>query len=351
MLFSAVMLKARGVLAPSLFLWVLSLCACSQNSSQFVAVHGQTMGTFYNVTVVAPKNKLPTSTELKSWADAEFERINDSMSTYRPDSELSKINRDTDAQWHDVSIDLLQVLLVSEQVSQMSNGAFDITVAPLVNLWGFGPDKHEDAVPKDAEISALMANIGYKKVVLDPDNQRVQRPVGVTMDLSAVAKGYAADAFANILSSKGYQDFLVEVGGELVLKGVSPRGDNWSIGVETPSYGVLNPGPKTTQVVELSNHGMATSGDYRNYYEIDGVRYSHTIDPRTGRPITHKLASVSVIAANCALADAWATALNVLGPDKGLEVAQQHKIAAYFIVSTGAEFKTEITPEFSQYLK
>lgn len=337
---------------PSLFLWLLiGLCACSKSGLDLVAVNGETMGTYYHVKLVGESGALPEAAELQNWADAEFARINQSMSTYIGDSELSLLNTTQGQGWLEVSSDLMHVLMVSQRVSQLSDGAFDITVMPLVNLWGFGPAEHDFQIPTDEEIQQTLSAIGYQKLVLDPENSRLQRPNGVTLDLSAVAKGFAADAVGRVLADKGYANYMVEVGGELALHGVSPRGGPWRIGVEKPEYGLPLGQPAPAQTVELSGVGMATSGDYRNYYELNGERYSHTIDPLTGRPIKHKLASVTVIAESCALADAMATALNVLGPEKGYALAAKAGVAAYFIVSAEKGFTVEYTDEFKQYLR
>lgn len=344
--------KARGAVRLSLFLLLLGgLGACTDHNLRAVVVRGETMGTFYNVTVVAQKTALPSEAELRAWADAEFARINQSMSTYIADSELSRINRGESQTWQMVSPELMDVLQVSAEVSHLSGGAFDITVMPLVDLWGFGPREHDFKLPSDAEIEQTLTRIGYKKLTLDEPGLRLQRPDGVTLDLSAVAKGYGADAFSKLLLGKGFASHMVEVGGELRLAGMSPRGDAWRIGVEAPVYGLASNQPAPAQTVALADRGMATSGDYRNYYELDGKRYSHTIDPTTGRPITHKLASVTVIADTAAEADAWATALNVLGPERGFAVAQAQGLAAYFIIGGEAGFSVVHTEAFAQYMR
>ena len=222
------------------------------------------MGTYYNVKVVAPNAELPEAKQLKGWVDTQLNAINQSMSTYIPSSELSQLNRFEGAGWVNVSDRLFEVLRVSEQTSKVSAGAFDITVMPLVSLWGFGPDKRQNQLPDARDIAAAMQNTGFEKVQLNHKPKQVRRPAGVTLDLSAVAKGYAADEVAAFLSAKGFDNALVEIGGELVLRGTSRRGDSWRIGVETPSYAIL--GQSSAQTVALSDRAMATSGDYRNYY-------------------------------------------------------------------------------------
>lgn len=337
---------------PSFFLLLIfvSLSGCDNLSLDMVNVQGRTMGTTYSVKIVGVKSELPSSKKLLAWSDSTFEKINQSMSTYIPDSELSLLNTSTSDQWKTVSSDLLYVLSLSQKISRLSGGAFDITIAPLVNLWGFGPKAQQEKIPVQNEIDEVKANIGFTKLQLDLKAKTMQKPIGLTMDLSAVAKGFAADALAKVLVAKGYKNMMVEVGGELVLLGVNNRGEEWTIGIETPSYELLSDKKTPVRAVRLSGKGMATSGDYRNYYEEAGMRYSHTIDPSTGRPIVHALASVTVIADECAEADALATALNVMGPEKALTLAEDNSLAVYLIVRNGEEYDVQYSSAFRPYL-
>lgn len=314
-----------------------------------VQAAGNTMGTTYSVKVVGGDGKLPTAEALSELADDTFAAINRSMSTYISDSELSQLNRADTSSWQPISQPLFEVLELSQQVSRKSDGAFDITVMPLVDLWGFGPAER-GAEPSGEQIARVLQQIGYQKVQLDRSQTAVQRPAGVTIDLSAIAKGYAADVLAAELRAQGHNHFMVEVGGELVLAGNNPRGKPWRIGIETPNYQLLSAPQGPVKAVDLSGVGMATSGDYRNYYEVDGARLSHTLDPKTGRPITHRLASVTVIAPTAAAADAWATALNVLGPDKALAVAEREQLAVFLLVRTGDGFEARQSTAFGPYL-
>lgn len=345
-------IKASAALAASLFLFALLLVAgCDRRATlATVSAAGDTMGTYYNVKLAGEDGQLPTQDELTAWADQVFEDINASMSTYREDSELSKLNRSESEDWQSISAPLYEVLAISQEVSRLSDGAFDVTVAPLVNLWGFGPQKRQKQAPSDEEIQQLLATIGYSKLQLNEKRQALRKPAGLTLDLSAVAKGYAADQLANFLEAKGYDNIMVEVGGELCLRGVNARERPWKIGIESPSYSVLAPTKGPAQTVALSGRGMATSGDYRNYYEIDGERFSHTIDPVTGKPITHALASVTIIAESSAKADALATALNVMGPEKAMALAEKQGIAAFLIVRRGDGFETWLSSAFKPYL-
>lgn len=342
------MAKLRSLFLFYCFLSVL--VGCSSAKQDVVTVSGPTMGTTYHVKVVASKKDLPSETELKKWADDIFAQVNQSMSTYIDDSELSSLNRGNSSDFVAVSSELFEVLQLSQEVSSKSNGAFDVTVGPLVDAWGFGPEERSQNAPSNADIQALKARIGYKKIQLDKDTSSVSRPVGLKIDLSAVAKGYGADVLAQNLLSKGYQNLMVEVGGELYLHGINQRGEPWRIGIETPNYELLAPTQQAIGTVSLSAVGMATSGDYRNFFEVDGQRFSHTINPVTGKPITHNLASVTVIAKSAALADAWATALNVIGPENALEIAEQENLAAFIVVKQKDGFETRHNKQFEQYL-
>lgn len=314
-----------------------------------VSVNGQTMGTTYSVKLVMDDKAPPSSEVLSAWADATFAAVNESMSTYMEDSELSLLNRAETDSWQPVSAPLLDVLLLSQEISRKSDGAFDITVMPLVNLWGFGPQTR-GSVPGDEEISRTIAQTGYHKVAVDAERSAVRKPVGVTIDLSAIAKGYAADQLAEKLLAEGYRHFMVEVGGELVLAGLNNRGEPWRIGIETPIYELFSASKRPVGAVDISGKGMATSGDYRNYYEVDGVRVSHTIDPKSGRPITHTLASVTVIADTAAEADGWATALNVLGAERAMALAAKEQLAVFMLVREGEGFKAMHSSAFEPYL-
>jgi thiamine biosynthesis lipoprotein len=240
---------------------------------------------------------------------------------------------------------LFDIMVLATEVSWLSNGAFDITVAPLVDLWGFGPAKH-DGKPSDAAIAEALARVGFDQIELDLLDKKVLKRKDLRIDLSAIAKGYGVDVVALWLESLGTKDYLVEIGGEMRVAGLSPRGDQWRIGVENPD--VAN---SDTIPIRLGNIGVATSGDYRNYFEEDGVRYSHTIDPTSGRPITHNLASVTVLDASCGFADAMATAFSVMGGDKTLKLAEQLQIPVYIIEKGEAGFVRRYSSAFAPYLE
>jgi thiamine biosynthesis lipoprotein len=265
------------------------------------------------------------------------------MSTYIPDSELMIFNAASVNDWRGISLPLENVLRLSQTISKRSDGAFDITVGPLVNLWGFGPGKHEDQVPDQTAIDDARATMGYQKLELEQGQAR--KLADIKLDLSAIAKGYGVDWVADLIARKGVNNYMVEIGGEIRVSGVNAKGHSWRIAIEQPS--MLE--QSVHKAISISNVGMATSGDYRNYFEKDGKRFSHTINPVTGYPIEHTLASVTVIAKTSAEADAWATAINVLGPEKGMEVANREQLAVYMIVKEADGFSDRASAAFATY--
>ncbi len=288
------------------------LAGCSGAGAP-VEVAGPTMGTRYSVKVVDLPAALGEAA-LRAGVERVLEAVNASLSTYRPDSELSRFNRSPDTGWVPASADLLRVVTEAQRVSRLTGGAFDVTVGPLVNLWGFGPGRGEDRVPAEAEVAAARARVGYARLEVRDLPPAVRKAIpDLYVDLSAIAKGYGVDRVSEYLEAQGVARYLVEVGGEVRGRGSNARGTPWKVAVERPAEGER----AAYAVVDVDGVGVATSGDYRNYFEQDGRRYSHTIDPATGRPITHALASVTVVSDTCMTADALATGLNVLGPEAG----------------------------------
>jgi thiamine biosynthesis lipoprotein len=278
---------------------------------------------------------------------AALEDINKQMSTYRNDSLLMEFNRAPLGEPFAISKDLLNVLVLAQSIHKSSEGAFDPTVGPLVNLWGFGPDYHEDQVPDSALIAEMVAKLGFDGIAIDASKVEATRLKKVALDLSAIAKGYAADKVAEVLRGHGLSRYMVEVGGEMALAGTNARNTPWQIAIEKPVAGVRD----VQQIVSFTNVGVATSGDYRNYFEKDGVRYSHTLDPRTGYPINHKLASVTVAAESSALADGLATAFMVMGTEKALAFAEKYSIAIMTLSKTDSGFEAEYSSAFLPYLE
>ena len=230
------------------------------------------------------------------------------------------------------------MIAAANEVHQKSSGKFDVTLGPLIELWGFGPREPEDPVPSDESIASALAEVGQGGLLtLDAEAGTLAKASpGVGINLSAIAKGYGIDAVAGTLEAAGVTDYMVEIGGDLFAKGKNPKDQAWQIGIEKPEAGA-----KAVQlVVPVSNRGLATSGDYRNYFEHEGKRYSHILDPVLGRPVSHRTTSVTVVADNAMMADAWATALLVAGREDGLRLAEAHDLAAFFIerdVQAGAD--------------
>lgn len=300
---------------------------CGPGTPPIETISGQTMGTVYAIRAVVSPDQPNQLLALQDEIDAALVEINRQMSTYDPRSELSAVNQAPAGQWVTVSAELVQLLETARQISDQTQGAFDVTVGPVVNLWHFGPDKERKEFPTDEEIAAALKLVGYQQLETQVDPPAVRKPHDATyVDLSAIAKGYGVDEICRLLEEHGLRQYMVEIGGEVRTAGRKPNGQPWNIAIETPS----DEGRRIETIVGLTDQALATSGDYRNFFLHEGRRYSHTIDPQTGRPVEHDLASVSVLHAQCALADAYATALLVLGPDQGYNLAQEQGLAAYF---------------------
>lgn len=314
--------------ATALVLALCTLAGCSQPEDWII--QGSAMGTSYTVRISHPPTDL-TRDELAGMLAAEIERVEALMSTYRPESELSRFNTSDSTDWVHVSDDTAIVVAAAQEISRLSNGAFDVTVGPLVDIWGFGPRMNVTGRPTDEEIAQALSHVGYQKlqVRLEPPALRKSDPL-LHVDLSAIAKGYGVDQAAQVLIDQGIEDYMVEIGGDLVAAGYNREGNPWRIAVERPI-----PGDRALlEVVAVEDMAIATSGDYRNFFMQDGLLYSHTLDSRTGHPVTHKIASVSVRARSAMLADGWATALLAMG-ESGLEVASEHEISALMVERDG----------------
>ena len=326
-----------------LLLLLIGLVACSE--PKVVRLQGSTMGTSFNVVIPRlPEGESEQS--VQRGIESILERVNQQMSTYLPDSELSRVNQSDAGLWLNVSPELFEVIRRSHSISEQTNGAYDITVGPLVNLWGFGPpDSLSSVKPSEDQLRSARKLVGYQHLAIRQESRSIRKQFkGLYIDLSAIAKGYGVDTVAAYLDSLGIPDYLVEIGGELRGKGLSQRGDFWRVAVERPQ-----PGQRIIQrVIDISDFAVATSGDYRNYFEQDGVRFSHTIDPRSGRPISHSLASVTVLSEEAMMADAWATALMVLGENEGYQLAEENGLAVYFLYKQGDEFLPRETSAFTR---
>jgi len=355
------MIPQKKIIIILTVVFLFGQCGRLQNSSteKLIEIHGQTMGTTYMVKVVKNDHtdsslKDGAAEKITSGIESLLNKVNQQMSTWLKNSEISRFNRFQDSDWFDVSLDLAEVVNAALQVSKKSNGAFDVTAGPIVNLWGFGPQNNDNSIsgqiPSDEQINNAMTKIGYQKLSVRLSPPALRKEVsGIYCDLSAIAKGYGVDKTGEYLESLGFKDYLVDIGGEVRTGGNRPDGQPWRIAIASP-----NPlGTSSYQkVIQLRNIAMATSGDYFNYFEKDGVRYSHTIDPTTGKPITHKLASVTVIHNSCMIADAMATAIDVLGPIKGYELALKENLPVFLIIRSQEKdkFIEKETPPFADYL-
>jgi thiamine biosynthesis lipoprotein len=309
-------------------------------------MHGLTMGTSYTIDLAAPIDDTARAQLAKS-IEAELAVINQAMSTYDPGSELSRFNRRQDIDWVRVSPGLLEVLDSASRISAASQGAFDVTVGPLVELWGFGPEYRARQVPNAESIEQARKSVDYRNVQLDLSTEGVRkRHPRTQIDVCAIAKGYGVDRVALVLDRHGFRDYLVEIGGELRARGTAASGRPWRVGIARPVEGRHVVG----EIVALQNRGIATSGTTEDFFEQDGRHYSHTIDPGTGRPVEHPPMAVSVIADTTMEADAWATALLVHGPERGYALAQTRGLAALLVTASGSKFDVRATDAFRAHL-
>ena len=297
---------------------------------------GFIFGTVYSVTYSNPESK-----DLSAAITRALDDVNNSLSMFNKQSTIAKVNNNEVVQLDSL---FLTVWNVGQEVSRSTDGAFDMTVAPLVDLWGFGLKNRE--IVTDAEVDSLRQYVGYDLVQLEDGLLRKTYPQ-MRIDAGAIAKGYACDVVADTLEAYGCTDFCIEIGGELVVKGHNSKGVNWHIAINKPVEDSTCVNSEIQEVVELTNCGMATSGNYRNYYELDGKRYSHTIDPRSGYPVRHNLLSATIVAPDCMTADAWATACMVAGLDKAKEwIEANDDLKGYLIYEENGEMITWRSSDF-----
>ena len=337
-------MRKKILFSAFIFIVIATVYRFSIFSPELVGFSGPTMGTTYTVKFYTTENVKKPS-DLKVGVDAALVRVNKLMSTYDPNSELSVFNKLPENQFSNISEDMAYVIDKALLISEMSGGEYDITIGPLVNLWGFGPGKREDKVPSQVLIDEAKSRVGYHYLKLD--GRRLTKEKNIYVDLSSIAKGYGVDMVAQVLQSKGVQSYLIEVGGEILSKGVKADGESWKVAIESPAGGH----EIVERILSVTDVAVATSGDYRNYFEKNGVRYSHTISPKTGRPITHRLVSVTVVDKTTTMADGLATAITVLGPEKGFEFAQKNGIAAYLLIKTDFGFEERPSDAFKPYLQ
>lgn len=333
--------------SPSLLPFFLCCClpfaGCAERNGEavesdpeIVSAAGQTMGTYYAVTIANPPAGL--GDDWVEQVDAELRRVNDQMSTFLKSSEISRFNDSESTDWFSVSPETAMVVAKALEVSAATDGAFDVTVGPLVDAWNFGTTKRTAAPPSDEQIEALRAVVGYENLQARLDPPALRKQIAeLRVDLSAIAKGHGVDRVLELLESQGCEHVFVDVGGE--DRAIGRRGNRpWRVAIEEPDEGKR----EYRMAIELKDQAIATSGDYRNFFEYEGQRFSHTIDPRSGRPVTHGVASVSVMAEDCMTADAWATAITVLGAEAGMEIAHSEGFEVR-IVERGSQGRFRVT--------
>lgn len=312
------------------------------------------MGTTYTVKYLSDEAPvLPPPKQVKQQIDGLLKEVNRQMSTYQKDSEISRFNqmRETGKPLH-ISPDFAFVTAEAIRLNKITQGALDVTVGPLVNLWGFGPNKEITYAPSAAEIERASSVVGIDKIVLKQilnENTLAKALPEVYLDLSSIAKGFGVDKTAQHLEKLGIKHYLVEIGGELHGKGHNARGEPWRIGIEQPN---IVQGSAAQIIMPLDNRSLATSGDYRIFHvDKNGKRLSHIINPKTHQPISHRLASISVVADSTTEADGLSTGLFVLGEQKAMEVAEQHHLAVFMIIHTGKGYQTKMSSAFKALLK
>ena len=325
------------------------LSACQKE--EVVSLNGKTMGTTYHIKYIDEGKAKLNSEQIHQGIEAILQDVNTKMSTYIPDSELSLFNKNPEVNTPiEVSADLALVVAEAIELNQITQGALDVTVGPVVNLWGFGPEKRVEKAPTAEQIAERKAWVGIEKVQLIQKNDKFFLTKSVPqlyIDLSSIAKGFGVDKVADYIVEQGITNYLVEIGGEIRASGHNGENIAWQIAIEKPTFDGTR---SVSQVIGLQDFAMATSGDYRNYFEQDGKRFSHEIDPKTCQPIQHNLASITVLSKSSMTADGLSTGLFVLGAEKALEVAEQYNLPIYLTVKTTQGFENKMSSKFAEIL-
>ena len=330
-------------------LMLAALAGCEKPVAErpMVEIHGRTMGTFYGVKVVGD---FPGGQQaLQTQVDTLLKHYNDEISTYDQNSSLSKFNQQQTTAPFPVSQEMADIVISALRVGQRTQGVLDVTVGPLVNLWGFGPDKRPIKTPTDEQIAAARQRVGIQHLHVDvsADHAALRKDVpNIYVDLSTIGEGFGADKVADFLESRGVHNYLVEIAGASRSRGVNAKGEQWKLAIQKPTDELDD----VQAIVKPDGRAISTSGSYRNYYELNGQRYSHIIDPATGKPITHRLVSATVITPTALEADGLDTALMVMGPEKAMAFAKQQHLAVYLVIKTDKGFKAEYSETFKPYL-
>lgn len=337
--------RAVGLLSLLPLTGAFGLVGC-EREQPYMQFEGATMGTRYHVRFRPPVSSFD-ATAMQAAVDTRLEALNASLSTYRPDSLVTAFNEAPVGQVMPIDADFEHMLALSLQVHQASSGAFDPTVGALVKLWGFGWPKPEKPLVHMPEPAAIEAARGRFDAIAQTAPRQLVKHAPVRLDFSAIAKGYGVDLIAEVVRSHGVQHFMTEIGGEVATQGNGPTGGPWRIGIEAPDPVVTG---RVLTRVHLTNGALATSGNYRNFFEVEGRRFSHIIDPVSGYPVPHPPVSVSVIAPNVALADAWATAFMVLDEERGMAVAEENQLAVYWVYQDNGGHRTRQSSRMQPYL-
>ena len=314
---------------------------CTTENKEYTFNKGQVYGTYYSITYLHPRKA-----DLKQQIEEKFSEFDNSLSTFNPNSIISRINRNDTTVLTDAYFE--SMYNAARQVSEKSGGAFDITVAPLVNAWGFGFGNHEHTdVPR---VDSILPFVGYTLITLK-EGRLIKKDPRTMLDASAIAKGQSCDVIGRLLEENGCVNYMVEIGGEVMCKGLNPKGEKWHIGIDKPADDPANEDGELQAILALSDAGLATSGNYRQYYYRDGKKYAHTIEPRTGYPVNHNLLSATVVAPTCMQADAYATAFMVLGADSSMLLCNSIPGMDCYLIYQGdkGELHTTYTPGFARY--
>ena len=321
---------------------VLALSGCDSNAERVEVLSGPTMGSTYTIKYVFNAST-PASDTVGVEVQSILDEVDRQMSTYRLDSDIARFNQSPANTCLPMPQPVLDLAQYGYELSRSSDGAFDLTLGPLLNLWGFGPQARAKHVPSAADIAKAKTQIGYQHVRVV--GNQLCKDADVQVEFNSIAAGYTVDRISERFTELNIDSYMIEVTGELIAKGRKPDGSPWRIALEQP----LGDGQRVIQrVLEIDGYGINTSGDYRNYFEENGVRFSHTIDPQVGAPISHRLASVTVVDPSALHADGLGTVLLVLGPERGLAFAEERKIAAFFVMRDGEGFATQVSSEFSR---
>jgi thiamine biosynthesis lipoprotein len=319
---------------------VLALAGCATGQPYEPVLHGETMGSAWTVRIAGDSIATLPVAALRDGVQAQFDAVDQALSTWRPDSALSRFNADDSGAWVDIDPELAEVMSYGLGLAGSSGGAYDLTVGPLVNLWGFGPDPGRDVAPEPAAVEAARARVGWRKVEVDLPRHRARKAPGVRVDLSSLGKGRGVDRVARYLDAQGVANYLIDLSGKLRARGANASHRPWLVGVEQPAADDPSGAPRAVpERVSLRDTSIATSGDYRKYFESGGRHFSHIIDPRTGWPVTHATLSATAIANTCMEADALATVFMVMAPDDALQLAGSRRIPALLISRDAAGYR------------